>query len=200
MYFVNKNDVSDKIGLRRLQLAYPNTSFPESPTDEDLVGTGYITLDERSGMDDIVLQPWQTVLAEDVIQDGKAFTVYTVIDDGITSLKAAKKSEVNGWRTVELSNGFEYGGHKWDCDMVSAFNIATCFSSGKPPECGYWTSYENVDVPADFAFIEGLHSAMIAKGNYIHDTQRDMKKAIDALQTVQEVMEFDVNGYSNQTA
>lgn len=200
MYFVNKNDVSDKIGLRRLQLAYPNTSFPESPTDDDLGDTDYITLDDKSGMNGIELQPWQTVLSKDVITDGKAMTVYTVIDADIDALKASKKEDVNIWREQQTALGFEYGGHKWDGDAKSVMNLTTCFISGSAPVSGYWTSFDNVDVPVDFEFMSGMYAAMIQKGQEIHVAQRDMKNVIDALNTAKEVMEFDVNGYSNQTA
>lgn len=195
MYFVNKNDVSEKIGLRRLQLAYPNTNFPELVTDEDLVDTDYLILDEKSGMGGIELQSWQTVMAKDMIAEGKATTVYTVIDSDIDTLKAIKKGEVNNWRPQQVNLGFEYGGYRWDGDLTSVMNLTTCFISGSAPISGYWTSFDNIDVPVDFDYISGMYTAMIQNGQHVHAVQRDMKNAIDVLQTSQEVMEFDVYNY-----
>lgn len=200
MQFVNKNDVTDQIGIMRLRSKYPEMSIPEKPLQEDIATTDYLIVDESTPVP--VINSWNTLDAVTVIEDGKAVIKYTVVDSDIETLRAQKKSEVNGWKLNELSKGFEYGGHRWDCDLAAAINIETCYSSGRAPDCGYWTSYDNVDVTAaaDFSFIAGMHDAMIAKGNYVHETQRDMKKAIDLLSTAQEVMEFDVYGYSNQTA
>jgi len=60
-----------------------------------------------------------------------------------------------------------------------------------PPDF-YWTSYDNEDVPADAQGIKQLSAAMMTFIFATHSKARQLKDAIEALDTNEAVMNLDL--------
>ncbi|EJJ3124993.1 DUF4376 domain-containing protein [Escherichia coli] len=125
------------------------------------------------------------------------------ITDLLTVEKAReqKGSEINAWRNaMEASNyTFEHNGRKWDYGKLTQTRLepsVAAAKAGKLPEGFFWTDAENNDVPVTpdelIALSEAAEQAMFSKGMEIHVRQRNMKKALEALNSVDEILAYEV--------
>ncbi|HDH7113320.1 TPA: DUF4376 domain-containing protein, partial [Escherichia coli] len=94
---------------------------------------------------------------------------------------------------------FEFNGHRWDYGKETQARLEPSVAAaraGKLPEGFFWTDADNNDVPmtaeALIALSEAAQQAMFAKGLEIHLRQREMKKAIEALNDADAVMAYAV--------
>ncbi|EFB0319272.1 DUF4376 domain-containing protein [Salmonella enterica] len=127
----------------------------------------------------------------------------TNIIDLMTLEKARrmKRDEINRWRdNQEDSNTtFEYEGRRWDAGKASQERLSSILALTRTaalPDGFYWTDADNNDVsitPDVLAAInENMTSAMVAQGWKIHERQRNMKKEVDELVKVNEILNYSV--------
>lgn len=114
----------------------------------------------------------------------------------LESAKSSKRGEINAWRSAQEEAGLILGGNKWDSDKTSFQRIMAVALAGAEPPTGYWTSFDNVDVPMTGEQLRELYAAMLTAGSQIHDRQRTMKTEVDALSDVAAVESYIV-GWPN---
>ncbi|EGO4139616.1 DUF4376 domain-containing protein [Escherichia coli] len=115
--------------------------------------------------------------------------------------RSAKTAEINAWRDSmeSASYVFEFNGHRWDYGKETQARLEPSVAAaraGKLPEGFFWTDADNNDVPmtaeALIALSEAAQQAMFAKGLEIHLRQREMKKAVEALNDADAVLAYAV--------
>lgn len=125
------------------------------------------------------------------------------ITDLLTPEKARslKNEEINAWRDrmESASYVFEFNGHRWDYGKETQDRLepsSAAARDGGLPEQFFWTDADNNDVPmtaeALIALSNAAQKAMFAKGLEIHLRQREMKKAVEALNDADAVMAYAV--------
>lgn len=111
-------------------------------------------------------------------------------------IQERRQAEVTARKAEQLAGGFMFKGHRWDADAAAQANLtsmAHAVSSGMVlPEDFYWTSYDNVDVPADAQGIAQLSAALMTFIFATHSKARKLKEAIDAMETNEAVMSLDI--------
>jgi hypothetical protein len=66
-------------------------------------------------------------------------------------------------------------------------------AAGQNPPSGFvWRGYDNVNHPADAAFVVGLGNAITMRGTYLYQRSWIKKAEIDALTTPEDVKAYDV--------
>jgi hypothetical protein len=115
----------------------------------------------------------------------------------LEQLKTRKKNEINQERERRNELPIEYQNNTWDADPQSQRNVSawmTTLAAGATLPAGFtWRSYNNQDVPADQSFVNGLGAAMTLRGTQIYQTSWVKKAEVDALTTVEQVNNYDVN-------
>ena len=115
----------------------------------------------------------------------------------LEQLKARKKDEINQERERRNELPIEYQNNTWDADPQSQRNVSawmTTLAAGATLPAGFtWRSYNNQDVAADEAFVNGLGAAMTVRGTQLYQTSWVKKAEVDALTTVEAVNNYDVN-------
>lgn len=96
-------------------------------------------------------------------------------------LREAKLSAVAEWKAAKESAPVEYNGHLFDFDYVSQQRVTALALAGIGSPTGTWTTADNVDVPANADFMQGLFAAMVTRVGTTHDAQRRMKNELAAL-------------------
>lgn len=96
-------------------------------------------------------------------------------------LREVKLLAVGEWKAARESAPVEYNGHLFDFDIVSQQRVTALALAGVGSPTGTWTTADNVDVPADAAFMKGLFIAMVTAVGITHDAQRKMKNELAAL-------------------
>ncbi|EAS0616253.1 DUF4376 domain-containing protein, partial [Salmonella enterica subsp. enterica serovar Dahomey] len=112
-----------------------------------------------------------------------------------------KTHEIDTWRNRQENGSFTFtwNNHSWDASKASQNRLApvlTVAKSGQLPEGFFWTDANNQDVPVtvdDLAAIDaGMTQAMVVQGFKIHERQRQMKKDIDELTKVSDILNYPV--------
>ncbi|EAP1867899.1 DUF4376 domain-containing protein [Salmonella enterica] len=127
----------------------------------------------------------------------------TDVVDLMTLEKArrAKRDEINRWRDNQEDGSavFEWNGHKWDASKASQERLASILvltRTADLPAGFYWTDAENNDVsvtPDDLVSIsENMTTTIVEQGWKIHERQRDMKKEVDALIKISDILNYPV--------
>ena len=111
-------------------------------------------------------------------------------------VKERRQAEVTAKKAEQMAGGFLFMDHRWDADPTAQANLtsmANAVNSGMilPPDF-YWTSYDNEDVPADAQGIKQLSAAMMTFIFATHSKARQLKDAIEALDTNEAVMNLDL--------
>lgn len=107
-------------------------------------------------------------------------------------LRAAKLAAVAEWQLVMETAPVEYDGHLFDFDQESVQRVMALALAGMGSPIGTWTTYDNNDVPADAAFMQGLFVAMVTRTGTTHATQRRMKKELAELTAPAEIAAYEV--------
>ncbi|EAM4263955.1 DUF4376 domain-containing protein [Salmonella enterica] len=127
----------------------------------------------------------------------------TDVIDLMTLEKArrAKRDEINRWRDNQEDGSavFEWNGRKWDASKASQERLASILvltRTADLPAGFYWTDAENNDVsvtPDDLVSIsEHMTATMVEQGWKIHERQRDMKKEVDTLIKISDILNYPV--------
>ncbi|EBW6359693.1 phage tail protein [Salmonella enterica subsp. enterica serovar Oranienburg] len=125
------------------------------------------------------------------------------IIDLMTPEKArrAKRDEINRWRDRQEEGNviFEWNGHRWDASKASQERLSSILvltRTANLPAGFYWTDADNNDVvvtPDDLISInENMAIAMVMQGWKIHERQREMKKEVDTLIRVNDILNYPV--------
>ena len=121
--------------------------------------------------------------------------------DQLKKIRFFKVEEINLWRDrmESASYVFEFNGRRWDYGKETQARLEPSVAAaraGKLPEGFFWTDADNNDVPmtaeALIALSEAAQQAMFAKGLEIHLRQREMKKAVEALNDADAVLAYRV--------
>lgn len=127
----------------------------------------------------------------------------TDVIDLMTLEKArrAKRDEINRWRDRQEDGSavFEWNGRKWDASKASQERLSSILvltRTADLPAGFYWTDADNNDVSATpddlVAISESMTATMVAQGWKIHERQRDMKKEVDELIKVSDILNYVV--------
>ncbi|HHR4769107.1 TPA: DUF4376 domain-containing protein [Salmonella enterica] len=108
---------------------------------------------------------------------------------------------INRWRDEQEDSivTFELNGHKWDAgkEPLSRINpVLSMAGSSSLPTGFFWTDADNNDVPVTYddlqAINKGMIEAMAQNGWHIHERQREMKKEVDALVRVGDILSYSI--------
>ncbi|EIT8514361.1 DUF4376 domain-containing protein [Salmonella enterica] len=127
----------------------------------------------------------------------------TDVIDLMTPEKARriKHDEINRWRDNQESSSttFEWNGHQWDASKASQARLSPVLAQTRTtglPAGFFWTDADNNDVsvtPDDLVAIhENMTATMVTLGWRIHERQRDMKKEVDALIKISDILSYPV--------
>lgn len=138
-------------------------------------------------------------------KDGPVLVDYPALS--LEDARKQKHDEINHWRDIQ-ENGvitFTWNNHSWDASKASQDRLAPVLvvaKSGQLPEGFFWTDANNEDVPVtvdDLTAIDaGMTQAMVAQGFKIHERQRQMKKDIDELTKVGDILNYSVGWPDNK--
>lgn len=124
----------------------------------------------------------------------------------IEDARNQKHDEINAWRDNQENGSatFDWNGHKWDAGKASQDRLAPVLvvaKSGQLPEGFFWTDASNKDVPVTIddliAIDAGMTQTMVMQGFKIHERQRQMKKDIDELTKVSDILNYSVSWPDN---
>lgn len=137
-------------------------------------------------------------------KDGPVLVDYPALS--LEDARKQKHDEINHWRDIQ-ENGvitFTWNNHSWDASKASQDRLAPVLvvaKSGQLPEGFFWTDANNEDVPVtvdDLTAIDaGMTQAMVVQGFKIHERQREMKKDIDELTKVSDILNYPVGWPDN---
>ena len=111
-----------------------------------------------------------------------------------------RMAEVNAYRDTWGSSHFLYNGHRWDCDAKGVRNIEKvnttalilANSSQDLPVGFVFRSKDNVNVPANAAYMAGMDAALFAFGNNCYLASWIHKYMISQCATLQAVTDYDI--------
>ncbi|EKC7218786.1 DUF4376 domain-containing protein [Salmonella enterica] len=115
--------------------------------------------------------------------------------------RRVKRDEINRWRDRQEGSSavFEWNGHRWDASKASQERLSEILMltrTANLPAGFYWTDADNNDVsvtPEDLVSInEKMTSIMATQGWKIHERQREMKKEVDGLVRVNDILNYPV--------
>ncbi|EHW4150267.1 DUF4376 domain-containing protein [Salmonella enterica subsp. enterica serovar Kottbus] len=115
--------------------------------------------------------------------------------------RRVKRDEINRWRDNQEDGSavFEWNGHKWDASKASQERLSSILQLTRIanlPAGFYWTDADNNDVvvtPDDLVSInENMTATMVMQGWKIHERQREMKKEVDELSRVNDILNYPV--------
>lgn len=114
----------------------------------------------------------------------------------VSELKESKRIDVSIERERRNSLPITYVGAQFDATPNAQRNVSAWMvniAAGQNPPTGFvWRGYDNVDHPADAAFIVGLGNAITLRGSYLYQRSWIKKAEVDALTTVEAVKAYDV--------
>lgn len=109
--------------------------------------------------------------------------------------KRAKAGEISMVREAKNYQPISYDGALFDADELGQRNIqawVNTINAGTNPPAGFvWRDFDNADHPADAAFIIGLNNAIVDRGTNLYQVSWSKKAAVEALTTVQDVIDYD---------
>lgn len=107
-------------------------------------------------------------------------------------LREQKMQAVRDWNEVNKFKPVAYTGHLFDFDQESYAKVSSLALMGIGSPTGTWTTADNIDVPADAAFMRGLFEAMINHGATTHAAQRKMKNDLLAMTDAAAIAAYEV--------
>lgn len=109
---------------------------------------------------------------------------------------ATRKREIDAERERRNTLPIAYGGSLFDADATALRNIAgwqTQLAAGAVlPEGFVWRDADNVDHPADAAFLNGLGAAITLRGTALYQAAWTHKANIAALTDIDAIIGYDV--------
>lgn len=129
-------------------------------------------------------------------------TPFVATAEMLEKARQQKLEEIGNWRDEQENNGviFEWNGHRWDGGKVAKARLSPVMSvadSGGLPDDFFWTDADNQDVAVTASSLKALDQAMtvamVRRGFEIHRRQREMKEAVEAMNTLQEIRAYRVD-------
>lgn len=115
----------------------------------------------------------------------------------LDAAKADKKAEVEEMRQTHNAAPILYEGAHFDADAKAQGNVMSWMvniSNGLTVPPGFvWRDADNLDHPADEAFITGLGAAMVQRGSLLYQQAWQQKAYIDSLTSIPEVTNFTIS-------
>lgn len=156
-------------------------AVPYTATPEDTATTGQ--------------QIWQE------LQSGKwgEIAPFSVTPELIAAAKDAKKMEIEAWRAEQESQPFtfEWNGHTWNAGPDSIARLSPVVMAAKSDTARTalaWGDADNQQVKLSMPELEELAAAMaqaqVDRNDEIYRRQREMKKQLSLLTTLNEVRAF----------
>lgn len=109
--------------------------------------------------------------------------------------KRAKLNEISAVRESRNVEPISFGGALFDADDLGQRNIqawvATINAGTNPPTGFTWRDFDNVDHPADAAFIVALNNTIVERGTALYQTSWQKKSEVEAMTTVEDVIAYD---------
>ena len=113
----------------------------------------------------------------------------------LADAKSALLSKANEQKQVVIDAGVSFAGHVWDADTDAQDAIKNAAGSarlGLLPDGYYWTSKANENVPIDNDGVVALAQRIIAFAFEVHAHNQELKKAIEAAATLEDLNSIDV--------
>ncbi|WP_157664832.1 DUF4376 domain-containing protein [Bordetella genomosp. 9] len=109
----------------------------------------------------------------------------------LESVKQTQAERITEACLRAIDSGFDYGGHRYDSDLVSRTNIigtATGVQAGIPLPAGFtWRTSDNENVPLDGPGVIALGAALLQHVNQQYALSWQLKAQIEAATTAEEV-------------
>ncbi|HAW0918593.1 TPA: DUF4376 domain-containing protein [Escherichia coli] len=126
------------------------------------------------------------------LQSGKwgEITPFTVTSEMLEAAKAAKRREIEAWRTEQEAQPFifEWNGHSWNAgpdSLARLYPVAMASKSDTARDVMTWGDAENQQVKLSMQQLDELLTAMVQaqvdRNDEIYRRQREMKDALNAL-------------------
>lgn len=107
----------------------------------------------------------------------------------LDEVKAAKVAELKSIRNTKELEPVMYNGHRFDFDKdsIDRLNAATITMSTKKIPIINWTSADHEEIPMTMEDLQGVIAAGGMRSNELHGTYRNLKEAVQAATTNEEV-------------
>ncbi|EFC9663314.1 DUF4376 domain-containing protein [Escherichia coli] len=157
--------------------------LPYTATQEDTTRTGQ--------------QIWQE------LQSGKwgKIAPFTVTPEMLEAAKAAKRREIEAWRTKQEAQPFtfEWNGHTWNAGpdaMARLYPVVMAAKSDTARDVMAWGDADNQQVKLSMPELEELAAAMaqaqVDRNDEIYRRQREMKEELNNLDDLSSIRAFGV--------
>ncbi|HAX9934698.1 TPA: DUF4376 domain-containing protein [Escherichia coli] len=135
------------------------------------------------------------------LQSGRwgEITPFVVTPELLEAVKAAKRQEIEEWRTEQEAQPFifEWNGHSWNGgpdSMARLYPMVMSAKSVTAPKTMVWSDAENQQVKLSMQQLDELLTAMVQaqadRNDEIYQRQREMKAQLSLLSTLDEVRAF----------
>lgn len=118
-------------------------------------------------------------------------------EERLARAKALRCAEVNELRQRKIGAGIVALGHTWDADELSLSKLnqtLTVLSRGLTLPPGFvWRTKDNIDIPVTAQDLDTLAFTIFNYGAQVHMASFRKKNEINALASVYEVMNYDIN-------
>ncbi|HFL4487877.1 TPA: DUF4376 domain-containing protein [Escherichia coli] len=126
---------------------------------------------------------------------------FTVTPEMLETAKAAKRQEINAWRTAQeaLPFTFEWNGRTWNAgpdSMARLYPVVMAAKSDTARITLTWGDADNQQVKLSMPELEELAAAMaqaqLDRNDEIYHRQREMKEELNNLDDLRSIRAFDV--------
>ncbi|EFO1599878.1 DUF4376 domain-containing protein [Escherichia coli] len=135
------------------------------------------------------------------LQSGKRgeITPFTVTPEMLEAAKAAKRREIEAWRTEQEAQPFifEWNGHSWNGgpdSMARLYPVVMAAKSDTARTALAWGDADNQQVKLSMPELEELATAMaqaqVDRNDEIYQRQREMKEELSNLEDLKSVRDF----------
>ncbi|APJ69550.1 DUF4376 domain-containing protein [Escherichia coli] len=137
------------------------------------------------------------------LQSGRwgEITPFVVTPELLEAVKAAKRQEIEEWRTEQEAQPFifEYNGRTWNAgpdSMARLYPAVMASKSETARKTMVWSDAENQQVKLSMPELEELAAAMaqavVERNDEIYRRQREKKEALDTLEDLDAIRAFNV--------
>ncbi|EOX3915680.1 DUF4376 domain-containing protein, partial [Escherichia coli] len=137
------------------------------------------------------------------LQSGRwgEITPFTVTSEMLEAAKAAKRREIEAWRTEQEAQPFifEWNGHSWNGgpdSMARLYPVVMASKSDTARDVMTWGDAVNQQVKLSMQQLDELLTAMlhaqVDRNDEIYFRQREMKEELNNLEDLASVRAFDV--------
>ncbi len=139
------------------------------------------------------------------LQSGRwgEITPFVVTPELLEAVKAAKRQEIEEWRTEQEAQPFtfEWNGHSWNGgpdSMARLYPMVMSAKSVTAPKTMVWSDAENQQVKLSMQQLDELLTAMVQaqvdRNDEIYRRQREMKEELSSLVDLRSIREMAISG------